>query len=689
MSYIDWNIKTQDEAIVTSLSSSLGCSKIVSKLLINRGLTEVESAENFLNPRIQSVHNPYLLNDMEKAINRICKALDDKEKICIYGDYDVDGITSVSALYLYLKHFTNNIYYHIPDRFSQGYGVSENAIKKIADMGCTLIITVDTGISAFDEIKFASANNIDVVVTDHHECQSILPDAVAVVNPKRPDSLYPFSKLAGVGVVYKLISAIDIKLGITYADDYLDLVAIGTIADIMPLIDENRYIVKKGIEKMQTRPNMGLKSLVDMCLTSPTITAASIGFAVAPRINAAGRMSDAEIAVKLFITDDRCETNSIAEHLCKLNTERQKIENSIYNEAISIIEKQNLDQKYNALVLWSENWHSGVIGIVASRIKDKYNKPTVLFSIGDFAKGSGRSVAPFNLYKAFDDCRDLLLQFGGHKYAAGVLLETGRLHEFRDKLSESVCKLKNSATASKTIDIECELDYSEVMLATAEEISSLQPYGKNNDIPLFCIRNVKINDIFPTTNNKHLRIRFCINDKLITGFYFGVSPLNFDYREGDLVDIVCELTVNEYKNYTSVQLILRDMRYNQNTINSYHDKRTFCIDGNVILPMMLPTRADIAAVYRFLTLLYSKGKKTFNLDTITNMMKIDFLNTLNFEQIYFAVEVLLELGVLKGKIDDNELSINSVTEGIKVNLTDSARLMYIYEKAGVKFGDSN
>lgn len=687
MSYINWKIKSQDQYNVNRLSSALGCSDIVSRMLINRGLTDVAQACEFLNPDAALIHDPFLLNDMDKATERIMLAIKNHEKICIYGDYDVDGITSVSVLYMYLTRFTNSVEYFIPDRFSQGYGVNENAIKNIADEGCNLIITVDTGISAIEEIDYASTIGVDVIITDHHECQDVLPNAVAIINPKRHDSTYPFSKLAGVGVVYKLISAVDKIMSTNFANEYLDLVSIGTIADIMPLLDENRYIVKRGIEKIQTSPNPGLKNLVDICITTQHVTSASIGFAIAPRINAAGRMKNAEVAVKLFITRDSALAHDIAEHLCDLNIERQKTENTIYNEAIDIIEKNDLDNKYNALVLWKEGWHSGVVGIVASRLKDKYNKPVVLFSVDDVSKGSGRSVAPFNLYEAFESCKDLLLQFGGHKYAAGVLIENDKLYQFRDRLSDSVGNFRENNIFSNSIDIECVLPQNLVSLKTVSDISFLQPYGKSNEVPLFCIRNVKICDVFPTSNTKHLRIKFLINNKSVTAFYFGISLRDFDHREGDIVDVVCELNANKFKNIESVQLFIRDMRYCENQLASFKLKRSFCNTSDNIIPMMLPTRNDIASVYRFFSLNYSKGRKQYNLDTIQNMINKDFLVNLNYEQVYFALTILMELGVFIGEISDNILNLHRISEGKKFVLTDSEKLLYIYDKAGVKFGD--
>lgn len=687
MSYINWNVKTQDNMLVNKLAADLGCSEIVSRLLINRGFVDFNVADEFLNCSSACLHDPYLLNDMDAAVRRITNAIQNKEKIVIYGDYDVDGITSVSVLYLYLKNFTDYVEYFIPDRFSQGYGVNEAALDNIKKRDCQLLITVDTGISAISEIDYAKKIGIDVVVTDHHECQEQLPDAVAIVNPKRRDSTYPFARLAGVGVVFKLICALDSVFCTNYSMDNIDLVAVGTVADIMPLLDENRFIVKTGLQKITDAPNKGLKQLIDLCVSSSNVTSGTIGFAIAPRINAAGRMENAEVGVQLFITQDTEKVSDIAQHLCELNTKRQQIENDIFVEAIEIIEREDLDKRFNALVLWKEEWHSGIIGIVASKLKEKYNKPVVLFSVDENAKGSGRSVIPFNLYEAFENSKDILIQYGGHKYAAGVLIENDKLKEFRNKLSDSVGDFLTESDFSCDIDIECDLSHNLVTYKTASDISLLQPYGKSNEVPLFRIKNVKISDIYATSNNRHLRLKFLIGGKSVTGFYFSQSLKQFDYREGDLVDIVCELNENEFRNIKSVQLIVRDMRYGDTVIDSYSNKRDFCDKSKNLIKSMLPTRSDIGTVYRFICQHISHGRKIFNLDTLTNMINNDFLAKLNFEKMYFAIKVLLELGIIIGSTDDNVLEITSVTEGKKFRLTDSQLLMNIYNEAGAKFGD--
>lgn len=687
MPYINWNIKTQNEHTVKLLSNALSCGDTVSKLLINRGFNNISVAESFLHPDYSDVHDPYLLKDMSKAVETIASALKKDSKICIYGDYDVDGITSVSTLYLYLKNFSKNIGYFIPDRFSQGYGVNEGAIDRIHNDNYDVIITVDTGISAIDEIEYANSLGMTVVVTDHHECQDVLPKANAVINPKRKDEKYPFSKLAGVGVVYKLICALDKHFNTNFADKYIDLVAIGTIADIMPLLDENRFIVKKGIEKISLQPNTGLKCLIDICCPNTNVTSATIGYAISPRINAAGRLDNAEIAVKLFTEDDITSAKKIAEYLCELNTKRQAIENDILNDAVKIIDEHDLNSKYSVLVLWKKDWHSGVIGIVASRLKEKYNKPVILFSVNDVAKGSGRSVVPFNLYQAFEDNKDILLQFGGHKYAAGVLIENSKLYEFRDRISASLDRFMLSNTISCDMDVECVLPYCDVSYKTVSEIATLSPFGKENEVPLFCIRNVRIIDLFPTANNKHLRMKLGLGDRNITAFYFSLDLSKFDYREGDLVDIICELNENEYKNHKSVQLIIKDLRYTNSSIISFADRRMKCDEEGTIIKSFLPTRADIAVVYRFLNQGFQSGRRQYNIDTVSNVINKDCLVSLNYEKVYYSLKVLIELGIVVGRISGVDLTIDSITDGKKFSLSDSLILMRIYEKAGVKFGN--
>ncbi len=687
MSYTYWNIKKQDINCVKKLSVSLGCSQIVSRLLYNRGITDVQQAERFLDQECCGSYDPFLLSDMGRAVEKIVSAIKNHEKICIYGDYDVDGITSVSVLYLYLKNFTSLLEYYIPDRFTQGYGMNEDAVKTIKERGCSLIITVDTGISAFDEAFAAKLLGIDMIITDHHECQIQLPDVYAVINPKRQDNVYPFKFLAGVGVVYKLISALDVYMHTEYRDDNIDLVAVGTIADIMPLLDENRKIVSRGLAKMSSKPNLGLKMLTDLCVGSSAVTSANVGYALAPRINAAGRMENAQTAVDLFVTDNSENARNVAKYLCDLNLRRQQIENKIYIEADQIIKEHDLNDKYSVLVLWKQGWHNGVIGIVASKLKEKYHKPVILFSVDNKAKGSARSIAPFNIFEAFKSMTDILIQYGGHKYAAGVLIENKNLHAFRDRICSYFDNCDEKDIDNYKIDVECELLPDLINMGTVMSISLLQPFGKLNEVPLFCVRNVKITGIFPTSNNRHLRIKFNVGDRNITAFYFGICFDDFDYREGDIVDIICELTENEYKNTKNVQFIVHDLRLGENQIRCLAGKRLFCDTSDDILPVMLPSRNDIAVVYKYLRKHYLSGKKQFNIDNIANIICKDCLVSLNYEKVYFSIKILSDLEIISVDISDDVFTVNGVSDGKKVSLCDSGLLMRVYEKAGVEFGN--
>ena len=338
------------------------------------------------------------------------------------------------------------------------------------------------------------------------------------------------------------------------------------------------------------------------------------------------------------------------------------------------------------LVLWKEGWHNGVIGIVASKLKDKYNKPVVLFSVDENSKGSARSIAPFNIFEALSSLEDILIQYGGHKYAAGALIANDKLYEFRDRLCRCFDSVEDNNACNK-IDIECELSEKMLTVKTVSEISFLQPFGKLNEVPLFCIRNIKIAGVFPTSSNRHLRLKFNIGDKSITGFYFGVNLLDFDYREGDLVDIVCELGENEYRNIKSVQLVVRDLRLSENQLENYRSKRLFCDTSDEILPSMLPSRSDIAVVYKYISKRFSDGKRKFNIDNIAGIICKDSLVKLNYEKVYFSVKILSDLDIVVSDIDDNVLEVSKIYDEKKVSLYDSALLMSVYEKAGVKFGN--
>ncbi|MBP3369173.1 MAG: single-stranded-DNA-specific exonuclease RecJ, partial [Clostridia bacterium] len=453
------------DAAVRQMAQELGRSELFSVLLYNRGYRTAEDAFRFLRFEEADLHDPFLLADMDKAVERVLRAVETGEKICIYGDYDVDGVTSVSILYLYLGSLGANVTMKIPKREGEGYGVSCNAIEALAQEGVKLIITVDTGITAGAEVEYAKTLGVDFVVTDHHECRIELPDACAVVNPHRPDCTYPFKELAGVGVVFKLVCACQItrcrQNGSSVIDgirkvctDYADLTALGTIADVMPIVDENRLIVSMGLKIMEDRPRPGLAALIDAASSKKSgeesprkrkITSGFIGFGIAPRINAAGRISDAAIAVRTLLAPKGKEAEDYAEELCAINRQRQIEENRIAEKAYEMIEDiADLDSN-PVIVLDSNEWQQGIIGIVSSKITERYGLPSILVSfygsVGfaecdfDDGKGSGRSIKGLNLVEALGYCDDLLVKYGGHELAAGLTVKRGNLDEFRERIN--------------------------------------------------------------------------------------------------------------------------------------------------------------------------------------------------------------------------------------------------------------
>ena len=436
-----WNIKSGqiDDDKILDISSKLGCSYVLASLLVNRGYDTVESADKFLKKGQEILHDPFLLNDMDKAVARILSAISNNEKITIYGDYDVDGVTSVSILYLYLEKLGANVEYYIPCRKGEGYGVSISALTKLKDDGTKLIITVDTGVTAIEEAKYAKSCGIDFLVTDHHECTDVLPEAVAVINPKRHDTTYPFPNLAGVGVVFKLLCAIEsVYRNVNMHEatkrisiDYSDLTAIGTIADVMPVTDENRIIIAYGLYRAERTDKIGLETLIRICRngdgkiikskSKKKFTSGFVGFTIAPRINAAGRISSASSAVELFLAKNATVAEKYAQDLCEINRERQFTENKIAEEANDFIEENGYFMN-SMIILDNAEWHHGVIGIVSSRVSDKYGVPSILISFEGnedpndpeaIGKGSGRSVPGMNLVDALSSCSDILEKFGG------------------------------------------------------------------------------------------------------------------------------------------------------------------------------------------------------------------------------------------------------------------------------------
>ena len=554
-----WNCYEVDENKVKQISREYNISKLVAKILVNKGIIEEKDINIFLNPTRKDFYNPLLMPDMEKAVNRILKAIDNDEKIVIYGDYDVDGITSTTVLKKFLLERGANVSEYIPNRLDEGYGLNINAIKEIADNGNTLMITVDCGISGIEEVEYASSLGIETIVTDHHEPGELLPNAIAVVDAKRKDNNYPFNQLAGVGVAFKLIQAISQKLNLEEKDylKYLDLVCVGTISDIVPLVDENRTIAKLGLKLVEVTKNIGLKTLLEVAGYNK-IDSSCISFGIAPRINACGRMGHARLALKLFLTEDAQEAKQIALQLNEYNKERQEIEKRIFDEAIKQIENQKSDSE--VIVLGKENWHHGVIGIVSSKITDLYFKPSILICFEEnIGKGSGRSVPGFDLYDALSNCQDHITRFGGHSMAIGITIEKDQFENFK-KDFEEYAHNSNISDIIPIINIDEEIALRDISVRDVSELKLLEPFGEANKTPLFLVKNLKIQSIRALSDGKHLKLSLKDDNYWLDVIGFNLGYLSEEYRIGDKVDIVGTLEINQYNGRENIQINMKDIR---------------------------------------------------------------------------------------------------------------------------------
>ncbi len=557
-----WILKEFDKARVVEISKNFNISPLTAIILYNRGIREDGQIKDFLARDLSGMHDPFLMKDMDKAVERILLAKKNNEKITIYGDYDVDGITSIAILYKYLKNMGLEVGFYVPDRMVEGYGVNRDALDKIKADGTAVIITVDTGITAIEEADYAKSIGIDFIITDHHECKESIPDVYAAIDPKRKDCEYPFKSLAGVGVVFKLIQALDSSEPIeNLMDEYADLMCLGTVADISPLIDENRVIVTEGLKRFKTTKNIGLKALIDVSTNGKAITTSTIGYTIAPRINASGRLGCASTSVELFLTEDEEEAAKLADSLCHENTLRQQTEQKMFKEALEYIEQHPEIKDDDILVIPHENWHHGIVGIVSSKITEKYYKPSILFAVdGDSAKGSGRSIAGFNLFGALKNCSGLLEKFGGHELAAGLTIKAENIEAFRKKINEYAKGRIEDMTLVPTISLDAQIKVPYITIDTVHDINKLQPFGVNNPTPSFSVRNIKIHRISVMSEGKHLRMTLYKDGKYLDTVGFGMGDYYSMFREGDYIDVAFALDINDYKGFQNVQLILKDMR---------------------------------------------------------------------------------------------------------------------------------
>lgn len=554
-----WECYQVDEELVDKIARKYSISKLIARILVKRNIIEDEKINVFLNPTRKDFYNPFLMQDMEKAVDRIIKAIENNEKIMIFGDYDVDGITSITVLKKFLLDRNANVSQYIPNRLFEGYGLNKDAIAKIVEDKFDLMITVDCGISGVEEVEYANSLGIETIVTDHHEPGEILPNAIAVVDAKRKDNVYPFNQLAGVGVVFKLIQAISHRLNLEEKEylKYLDLVCVGTISDIVPLVDENRVIAKLGLKLVEVTKNIGLKTLLEVS-GYKQIDSTTISFGIAPRINACGRMGHEQEALKLFLTEDANEAKKIALRLNEYNKERQEIEKRIFEEAVQDIE--NTDKEKDVIVLGKENWHHGVIGIVSSKITDLYFKPSILICFEEkVGKGSGRSVPGFDLYEALSNCNNHISRFGGHSMAVGITVEKDEFEDFK-KDFEEYAQNSNIRDIIPIIEIDETVNLKDINIRDIAELKLLEPFGEANKTPLFLCKNLKIHSIRALSEGKHLKLSLRDDNFWLDAIGFNQGHLTEEYRIGDKVDVVGTLEINQYNGRQSIQINLKDIR---------------------------------------------------------------------------------------------------------------------------------
>lgn len=573
-----------------------GFTPLLSMILSLRGYGDADSARRFLSLDPGALTDPFLLTDMQPAVDRIRLAVSRGEKVAVYGDYDVDGITSTCLLTCYLRSLGLDCLSYIPDRIGEGYGLNSAAIDSLAAQGASLIVTVDCGVTGVAETQYAGSIGIDMIITDHHECMDTLPQAVAVIDPKRPGCAYPNANLAGVGVAFKLVCAIDGD-AVRCLDEYCDLVAVGTIADVMPLTGENRVMTEKGLEKLRTNPIYGLRALMEEAgLGKKRLNAGAIGFTLAPRINAAGRLGQAGRAAELLMCSDDRQAAQLAGELCRLNRSRQEFETEIWKEALDMI---GPEPPRHPIVLASSGWHQGVIGIVASRLTETFGMPAIMICLdGENGKGSCRSYGGFNLFEALGACSEYLISFGGHAMAAGLNIHRDNIDAFRQALGEYYDRHPCSGEISLGIDLRVD-SASLLTMDCVASLEQLEPCGNGNPRPTLCITGAQLLSVIPIGGGKHLRLRVRKFGVTYDCVFFSRTAEELGVREGDLVDIAFFPQINEFRSRRSVQLLVIDLR-----VHDDGELRRRILGGLELscddARQCLPGRAELARLWKSL-----------------------------------------------------------------------------------------
>ena len=688
MKYEQWNIPALSDKSTNALMDA-GYPYLVSSVLVSRGVETAEQAAVALERERELSYSPFLMRDMDKAVARVQSALANGEKIAVFGDYDVDGITATCLLTDYLRRRGGDVVMHIPGRFDEGYGLSCDAIRALAEEGVRLIITVDCGITGVEETDFAGTLGVDMVITDHHECKETLPAAVAVVDPHRPDCDYPFKHLAGVGVALKLVLA----LGGNGREDalfarYCTLAAIGTIADVMRMEGENRAIVSMGLEAIGHSDFIGLHALLrEAGLADKPISSIQIGFVLAPRINAAGRMGRAALAAELLLTDDEREAEQKARELCDLNRERQSVEQEIYAKAVEQLEQLPPDEKY-ALVLASDDWHQGVVGIVASRLSEKYSCPSFMIHLqGGMGKGSCRSYGGFNLFGALESCSDLLVSFGGHELAAGFTIEEANIPAFRKRMNKYVREHTGHARPVSSLHVDVELTRPALItLEEVERLDELEPYGAGNDRPVFCFRGALLDSVQSVGQNRHLKVRLQKGHTVFEGIFFSVTAEDAGVVAGNRVDAAFYLQINEFRGSRTVQLQLLDLRPARAPSPRETELlalRDTLIGGDALSPRdaarLLPAREQFVRVWRALERDAVSGVLSEPELPLLRRLAAEMTGVESFLRAAVCLDIFAERGLLTMERSGDTLTLRLTSDGKKVELDENPYLKQLHE----------
>ena len=680
MKFPSWHVAQENCAAAERLADA-GYPYLVSEVLASRGVERAEDAAEFLTQETTLTYSPFLMQDMDKAVERIAQAIAAGEKIAIFGDYDVDGITATCILVDYLKGRGADVVHYIPRRIEDGYGLSCDAIEGLRKGGATLLVTVDCGITGVDEVAFARSIGMDVVVTDHHECKETLPVASAVVDPRRSDCEYPFKHLAGCGVALKLVLA----LGGPDREEalfsrYCTLAAVGTVADVMQMTGENRTIVSRGLATLDRSDFIGLHALLkEAGLAGREISSVQIGFVLAPRINAAGRMGAADMAADLLLCQDPAKAEELAKALCALNRERQSVEQTIYSQAEAMIEALPEDQR-RALVLASETWHQGVVGIVASRLSEKYSRPSFMIHLnGAVGKGSCRSWGGFNLFAALESCSDLLLGFGGHELAAGFTIDAANIPAFRARMNQYAAEYWVGKAPESTLEIDVELHQpGRVTLQEVEALAALEPYGSGNARPLFCLMGATLLRMQNVGQNRHLKLRLGKGSAQFDGIFFSTNTAACGCQEGDRVDAAFYLQVNEFRGSRTVQLQMVDIRPSLSASSREQECLTLlaqCTGGETVSAKnarrMLPSREQYAAVWRTLVHMTPEGALHTAYLPLLRSLSAALGKTDSFLRSAFCLAVFQERGLLQLELHGDDIDLQLAGRDKKVKLEDS------------------